>query len=108
MITKVLVASVVGLAVAFAQALTQVQDQTIAFGVKLLAAMLAGYSGGAAAMLFLVGCELVGIVAGLAAGLVYLAARVAFRGNAGALVAILGFLALTAGHGRDDGGSVRP
>lgn len=37
----VLVASVVGLAVAFAQAVTQVQDQTIAFGVKLLAAMLA-------------------------------------------------------------------
>ena len=37
----VLVASIVGLAVAFAQAVTQVQDQTIAFGVKLLAAMLA-------------------------------------------------------------------
>jgi type III secretion protein S len=37
----VLVASVVGLVVAFAQAVTQVQDQTIAFGVKLLAAMLA-------------------------------------------------------------------
>jgi type III secretion protein S len=37
----VLVASVVGLVVAFAQAVTQVQDQTIAFGVKLLASMLA-------------------------------------------------------------------
>lgn len=37
----VLVASIVGLAVAFAQAVTQVQDQTIAFGVKLLASMLA-------------------------------------------------------------------
>ena len=37
----VLVASIVGLVVAFAQAVTQVQDQTIAFGVKLLAAMLA-------------------------------------------------------------------
>lgn len=37
----VLVASVVGLAVAFLQAVTQVQDQTISFGIKLLAAMLA-------------------------------------------------------------------
>lgn len=37
----VLTASVVGLAVAFLQAVTQVQDQTISFGIKLLAAMLA-------------------------------------------------------------------
>jgi type III secretion protein S len=37
----VLVASVVGLAVAFLQAVTQVQDQTLSFGIKLLAAMLA-------------------------------------------------------------------
>jgi type III secretion protein S len=37
----VLVASVVGLAVAFLQAVTQVQDQTIAFGVKLLAVIVA-------------------------------------------------------------------
>jgi type III secretion protein S len=37
----VLVASVVGLAVAFAQAVTQVQDQTISFGVKLIATTLA-------------------------------------------------------------------
>jgi len=38
-----------------------------------------------------------GLWIGLAAGLVYLAARVAFRGNVGALVAILGFLVLIAG-----------
>jgi type III secretion protein S len=31
------VASVVGLAVAFLQAVTQVQDQTISFGIKLIA-----------------------------------------------------------------------
>jgi type III secretion protein S len=37
----VLVASIVGLAIAFLQAITQVQDQTISFGIKLLAAMLA-------------------------------------------------------------------
>ena len=37
----VLVASVVGLGVAFLQAVTQIQDQTISFGIKLLAAMLA-------------------------------------------------------------------
>lgn len=37
----VLVASAVGLAIAFLQAITQVQDQTIAFGVKLLAVILA-------------------------------------------------------------------
>ena len=37
----VLVASIVGLAIAFLQAITQVQDQTISFGVKLLAVILA-------------------------------------------------------------------
>lgn len=37
----VLVASIVGLAIALLQAVTQVQDQTISFGIKLLAAMLA-------------------------------------------------------------------
>lgn len=37
----VLVASVVGLGIAFLQAITQVQDQTISFGIKLVAAMLA-------------------------------------------------------------------
>ena len=37
----VLAASVVGLGVAFLQAVTQVQDQTIPFGLKLIAAMLA-------------------------------------------------------------------
>lgn len=37
----VLVASVVGLAIAFLQAITQVQDQTISFGVKLLAVIVA-------------------------------------------------------------------
>jgi hypothetical protein len=38
-----------------------------------------------------------GLWIGLGAGLVYLAVRVAFRGNVGALAAILGFLALIAG-----------
>jgi type III secretion protein S len=33
----VLTASIVGLAIAFLQAVTQVQDQTISFGVKLVA-----------------------------------------------------------------------
>lgn len=37
----VLVAGVVGLLVAFAQAITQVQDQTISFGIKLVAATIA-------------------------------------------------------------------
>lgn len=37
----VLVASIVGLAIALLQAVTQVQDQTISFGIKLLAAMAA-------------------------------------------------------------------
>ncbi|HKE94696.1 MAG TPA: type III secretion system export apparatus subunit SctS [Povalibacter sp.] len=37
----VVTASVVGLAVGFLQAVTQVQDQTISFGVKLLAAIVA-------------------------------------------------------------------
>ena len=37
----VLVAGVVGLLVAFAQAITQVQDQTISFGIKLVAATVA-------------------------------------------------------------------
>lgn len=37
----VIVASVVGLAISFLQAITQVQDQTISFGIKLIAAMLA-------------------------------------------------------------------
>jgi type III secretion protein S len=37
----VLVASLVGLGVAFLQAVTQVQDQTISFGIKLLAAIVA-------------------------------------------------------------------
>ena len=37
----VLVASIVGLAIALLQAVTQVQDQTISFGIKLLAAMVA-------------------------------------------------------------------
>lgn len=37
----VIVASVVGLAISFLQAITQVQDQTISFGIKLMAAMLA-------------------------------------------------------------------
>lgn len=37
----VLVASLVGLAVAFMQAITQVQDQTISFGIKLVAVIVA-------------------------------------------------------------------
>lgn len=37
----VIVASVVGIGISFLQAVTQVQDQTISFGIKLLAAMLA-------------------------------------------------------------------
>ena len=37
----VLTAAVVGLVVAFLQAVTQVQDQTVAFGIKLIAAILA-------------------------------------------------------------------
>ena len=37
----VLAASVVGLGVSFLQAVTQVQDQTIAFGIKLVAAIIA-------------------------------------------------------------------
>lgn len=37
----VLTASAVGLAVAFLQAVTQVQDQTISFGVKLVAVIVA-------------------------------------------------------------------
>lgn len=37
----VLVAGVVGLLVAFAQAITQIQDQTISFGIKLIAAIVA-------------------------------------------------------------------
>ncbi len=37
----VLVACVVGLGVAFLQAVTQVQDQTISFGIKLLAVIVA-------------------------------------------------------------------
>ena len=37
----VLVAGVVGLLVAFAQAVTQIQDQTISFGIKLVAAVIA-------------------------------------------------------------------
>jgi len=37
----VLVASIVGLAIAMLQAVTQVQDQTISFGIKLLATMVA-------------------------------------------------------------------
>jgi type III secretion protein S len=37
----VLAASVVGLGVAFLQAVTQVQDQTIPFGLKLIAATIA-------------------------------------------------------------------
>lgn len=37
----VIVASVVGIGISFLQAITQVQDQTISFGIKLLAAMLA-------------------------------------------------------------------
>jgi type III secretion protein S len=37
----VVAASVVGLAIAFLQAVTQVQDQTIAFGVKLMVSILA-------------------------------------------------------------------
>lgn len=37
----VLAASVVGVAVALLQAVTQVQDQTISFGIKLLAAIVA-------------------------------------------------------------------
>lgn len=37
----VVVASVVGLGVSFLQAVTQVQDQTISFGVKLIAVILA-------------------------------------------------------------------
>jgi type III secretion protein S len=37
----VLVASIVGFAVAFIQAITQVQDQTISFGIKLIAVIVA-------------------------------------------------------------------
>jgi type III secretion protein S len=37
----VLVAALVGLAVAFMQAITQVQDQTISFGIKLVAVIVA-------------------------------------------------------------------
>jgi type III secretion protein S len=37
----VLVASVVGLVIGFLQAVTQVQDQTISFGIKLVAVTLA-------------------------------------------------------------------
>ena len=37
----VLVASLVGLGVAFMQAITQVQDQTISFGIKLVAVIVA-------------------------------------------------------------------
>ena len=37
----VLVASLVGLGVAFMQAVTQVQDQTISFGIKLVAVIIA-------------------------------------------------------------------
>ena len=37
---SVLVASIVGLIIAFLQAVTQVQDQTISFGVKLVAAVV--------------------------------------------------------------------
>jgi type III secretion protein S len=37
----VLVASVVGLVIGFLQAVTQVQDQTISFGIKLVAVILA-------------------------------------------------------------------
>ncbi|WP_129646184.1 type III secretion system export apparatus subunit SctS [Peristeroidobacter agariperforans] len=37
----VLVASIVGLVIAVLQAVTQVQDQTISFGIKLLATMAA-------------------------------------------------------------------
>jgi type III secretion protein S len=36
----VLTASIVGLAIAFLQAVTQVQDQTISFGVKLVAVIV--------------------------------------------------------------------
>lgn len=37
----VLAASIVGLGIAFLQAVTQVQDQTIGFGIKLVAAIIA-------------------------------------------------------------------
>ncbi|HEY5808986.1 MAG TPA: type III secretion system export apparatus subunit SctS [Povalibacter sp.] len=37
----VIAASVVGLVIAFLQAVTQVQDQTISFGIKLIASVLA-------------------------------------------------------------------
>jgi type III secretion protein S len=37
----VLTASIVGLGIAFLQAVTQVQDQSIAFGIKLIAAIVA-------------------------------------------------------------------
>lgn len=37
----VLVAGIVGLLVAFAQAVTQIQDQTISFGIKLICATVA-------------------------------------------------------------------
>jgi type III secretion protein S len=37
----VLAASIVGLGVAFLQAITQVQDQTISFGIKLVAVIFA-------------------------------------------------------------------
>lgn len=47
----VVVVGLVGLAVAFLQAITQVQDQTIAFGIKLIAAtvviaLMSGWLGG--------------------------------------------------------------
>ena len=37
----VLAASIVGLGIAFLQAVTQIQDQTISFGIKLLAVIVA-------------------------------------------------------------------
>jgi type III secretion protein S len=37
----VVTASVVGLLIAFLQAVTQVQDQTISYGIKLIAAVIA-------------------------------------------------------------------
>lgn len=47
----VVVVGLVGLAIAFLQAITQVQDQTIAFGIKLIAAtvviaLMSGWMGG--------------------------------------------------------------
>jgi len=61
------VASITGLALAFLQAVTQVQDQTISFGVKLIAiivtiAVTSSWLGGE---LYLFGEQMFGAIAGV-------------------------------------------